>query len=148
MCCVFKLHDIFLQLFYLFRFSSLSVLICSFVEISQSTTTFSYYQNEVISSITYCNTYKMSSFIQKIFTSKEASEVQVTFKSSLLLFFVTGLETLQILGVEMSTGGSTESNEGHLSIKRASKKTKQGNYYYPIFNRCYCGVTRVAHLQG
>jgi hypothetical protein len=25
-------------------------------------------------------------------------------------FFVTGLETLQILGVEMSTGGSTESN--------------------------------------
>jgi hypothetical protein len=25
-------------------------------------------------------------------------------------FFVTGLETLQILGVEMSRGGSTESN--------------------------------------
>jgi hypothetical protein len=25
-------------------------------------------------------------------------------------FFVTGLETLQILGVEMSTDGSTESN--------------------------------------
>jgi hypothetical protein len=27
-------------------------------------------------------------------------------------FFVTGLETLQILGVEMFTGGSTESNVG------------------------------------
>jgi hypothetical protein len=27
-----------------------------------------------------------------------------------VFFFVTGLETLQVLGVEMSTGGSTESN--------------------------------------
>jgi hypothetical protein len=54
-----------------------------------------------------------------------------------VFFFVTGFETLQILGVEMSTSGSTESNvrsfEAFLNIfliiilfllKKISKKAK------------------------
>jgi hypothetical protein len=62
----------------------------------------------------------------------------------------------------MSTGDLTETNIRSLltiylsiitrnnkiiPIKKAPKKAKFGNYY-PIFNRCQCGVTRVAHVHG
>jgi hypothetical protein len=32
-------------------------------------------------------------------------------------------------------------------LKKAFKKAKKPNYY-PIFNRCHCGTTRVAHVHG
>jgi hypothetical protein len=45
-----------------------------------------------------------------IFKRSKTAPLCISIETVRVAFFVTGLETLQILGVEMSTGGSTESD--------------------------------------
>jgi hypothetical protein len=45
-----------------------------------------------------------------IFKRSKIAALCISIETVEVVFFVTGLETLQILGVEMSTGGSTQSN--------------------------------------
>jgi hypothetical protein len=45
-----------------------------------------------------------------IFKRSKIAPLCISIETLEVAFFVTGLETVQILGVEMSTGGSIESN--------------------------------------
>jgi hypothetical protein len=51
-----------------------------------------------------------------IFRRSKIAPLCISIETVEVAFFVTGLETLQILGVEMFTGGSTESNVGSFGI--------------------------------
>jgi hypothetical protein len=61
--------------------------------------------------------YKIQQNNRFIFKRSKIAALRFSIETVEVFFFVTGLETLQILGVEMSTGGSTESNvrfiQGH-----------------------------------
>jgi hypothetical protein len=46
----------------------------------------------------------------KFFKQSKIASLCISIETVEVTFFVTGLETLQILGVEVTTGGSTESN--------------------------------------
>jgi hypothetical protein len=50
------------------------------------------------------------SFIILIFKWSKIAPLCISIEAVEVAFFVTGLETLQVLEVEMSTGGSTDSN--------------------------------------
>jgi hypothetical protein len=52
-------------------------------------------------------------FVMKFYTKRKCLRVSslcISIKTVEVAFFVTGLETLQILGGEMFTGGSTQPN--------------------------------------
>jgi hypothetical protein len=60
----------------------------------------------------YCNfrEYQKLGHKSLIFKRSKIAPLCISIETVEVAFFVTGLETLQMLGIEMSTGGSTKSN--------------------------------------
>jgi hypothetical protein len=71
-------------------------------------------------------------------------KILIYFQAVKVLFFLSGVEVLQVLGVEVPIGGSTESNVRsfeafamiYLSIIPSITLGETINSLYPVFNSC------------